>query len=144
MQLLENHEIFYKKKDLKDFIKSSNIIVSILPSTENTNQIINKSFLKIMKKESLLINVGRGSSINDSDLIDHLKKNKYFYASLDVFHKEPLPKKHKFWSLKNVTITPHVASATVVKSSIFEMHRHYLEFKINKKIKSDVNLLKGY
>ena len=139
-----NFEIFYQKKELKKFIKSSDIIVSILPSTKDTSQIINKNFFRCMKKKSLLINVGRGISINEDDLISHLKKNKYFYASLDVFQIEPLPKKHKFWSIDNLTITPHVASNTVISSAIDEIYRRYLEFSKNKKIKSDVNLKKGY
>ena len=139
-----NFKVFYEKKELKNFIKSSNIIVSILPSTKETSQIININFLRLMKKESLLINVGRGASINEDDLISHLKTNKYFYASLDVFQTEPLPKKHKFWNIKNLTITPHVASNTVISSAIDEIYRRYLEFRKNKKIKSDVNLKKGY
>ena len=139
-----NFKIFYKKSELNHFIKSSNIIVSLLPSTKDTNQIINKDFLSYMKKESLLINVGRGISINENDLIFHLKENKYFYASLDVFQEEPLPKKHKFWSIKNLTITPHVASNTVITSAIDYIYLRYLEFTKNKKIKSDVDLKKGY
>jgi glyoxylate/hydroxypyruvate reductase A len=126
------------------FIKNSNIIVAILPSTKNTNNFINVDFLKKMKKKSLLINVGRGSTINEKDLINHVKKNKDFFASLDVFKNEPLPKSNPLWLSKNITITPHVASLTVVDIIVEQMHKSLLNYKKNKKIKNDVDLGKGY
>ena len=69
-----------------------------------------------MKKKSLLVNVGRGITLNEKELIQYLKKENHFYASLDVFQNEPLPKSSKLWNHPNVTITPHVASITIVKS----------------------------
>ena len=97
-----------------------------------------------MKKDSLLINVGRGATINELDLISHLKKNKNFFVSLDVFKKEPLIKKSPLWKMNNVTITPHVASLTQVDIITDQMYKKFLFFKKNKKIKSNVNLIKGY
>ena len=129
---------------LNDFIKSSDIIISILPSTPNTTNFINKKFLRKMKKKSLLINVGRGTSVNEKDLISHLKSNKNFYASLDVFKEEPLSKKHPLWSLKNVIITPHIAGVTVLDSAIEQIHNRWLQITKTGIIKNDVNLKKGY
>ncbi len=136
-------EIF-QKNSLNKFIKKSDVIVSILPDTKNTNNFINANFLKKMKKSSLLVNIGRGSVINEIDLVNHIKNNPDFYASLDVFDKEPLMKKHKFWSNKNITITPHVAAITDHESSISYLYNRFIEFKKNKKIKSDVDIKIGY
>ena len=97
-----------------------------------------------MEKKSLLINVGRGSSINEEDLINHIKKNKFFSASLDVFKTEPLPKEHSFWYLSKVTITHHVASLTGIDSAVTYIYKKYQESKKNKRFKNDVNLKKGY
>ena len=129
---------------MNKFLGLSDIIISILPSTENTKDIINKNFLKFMKKKSLLINIGRGLSLNEEDLINHLKLNSNFYASLDVFKNEPINKNHKFWNHPNITITPHIAAITDIESSIEYMYQNYLKFKKNGKIKSDVNIKKGY
>ena len=134
----------YTNQYLDYFIKYCDIIVSILPSTSKTKNLIDIKFLKKMKKKSLLINVGRGASINEIDLISHLNKNKDFFASLDVFVKEPLMKKNPLWELDNVTITPHVASLTVVDIVTEQMHKKFLKYKKNKKIKNDVDLKKGY
>tara|TARA_Y100001970_G_scaffold215377_1_gene263482 strand:+ start:27214 stop:28143 length:930 start_codon:yes stop_codon:yes gene_type:complete len=131
-------------KSINQFIIQSDILVSILPATEKTNNFINKKFLNKLKKKSLLINIGRGSSVNEKDLLNHLKDNPNCYASLDVFKNEPIKKNHPFWSHPNVTVTPHVAAITDVESSINYMYSRFVVFKKNFKIKSDVNLKKGY
>ena len=97
-----------------------------------------------MKKNSLLINIGRGASLNENHLLKHLKQNKNFYASLDVFKHEPLPRSHKFWKQPNVTVTPHAAALTHIDSSTDLIYERYLVYKKTGKIKSDVNLKKGY
>ena len=92
-----------------------------------------------MKKNSLLINVGRGSTINEKDLMNFAKKNKNFLAILDVFDKEPLAKNHKFWKLKNVLVTPHIASITNISTAVDQMHKIYNHFKKTKKLRNLVN-----
>ena len=119
-------------------------MVSILPSTTNTYDFIDKDFLESMQKKALLINVGRGSSINEKDLINHLIKNKFFFASLDVFKTEPLTKKSPFWHLPNVTVTPHIASLTGINSAVNHMYKKYIESQKSKRYKSDVDFKKGY
>ena len=135
--------IFTKRK-INNFIKESDILVSILPLTPKTNNFIDQSFLKKMKKNALLINVGRGELLNEEHLIEHLKINKNFFASLDVFKNEPLTKKHNFWNHPNITITPHIAAISDVESSVTYMYQRFLSYKKNGKIISDVNLKKGY
>ena len=134
----------YDKDSLSKFINKSDVIVSILPDTKKTKNFINANFLKKMNKNSLLINIGRGSAVNELDLINHIKKNPNFYASLDVFNKEPLEKKHHFWVNKNITITPHIAAITDHESAISYLHKRFMVFKKNNKIKSDVNIKLGY
>ncbi len=140
----KNNFPLYIGKQLNTFIKSCDIIVSILPATKETVNFINKDFLLKMKNKSLLINVGRGITLNESDLNKHLNSNKNFYASLDVFNNEPLTRKNKLWSNPNLIITPHIASITVVKSAVMQMHKTYKKYLKNGKIKSDVNLKNGY
>ena len=132
------------KKSLKTFLKLSDIVVSVLPATIQTRDLINKSFLNQMKKKSLLINIGRGSSLNEIDLFNHIKRNKYFFASLDVFKTEPLPKNSKLWKNQNITITPHVAAITDVDSSTNYIFTKFEQFRTKGKIKSDVKIQKGY
>ena len=134
----------FTKNQIDIFLKKSDIVVSILPATLATNNFIDQTFLKKMKRKSLLINVGRGNAINEKHLISHLIKNKDFYVSLDVFKNEPLTKNHKFWDLPNITITPHIAAVTDIESSVNYIFKRINSIKKVKKIKSEVNLKKGY
>ena len=136
--------VLYKKNNLKKFLHKSNVVVNMLPSTKETQHMINKFFLQAMKKKSLLINVGRGSTLNEKDLIIHLKRNKNFCVSLDVFEKEPLLKSHQLWKMPNVIITPHIASLTVIDTAVKYMYSKYCEYLKNGRIKNDINLQKGY
>ena len=134
----------YTKKNIIKFIKNSDVIVSILPATPETDNIINRSFLKKMKKKSCLINIGRGNAINENELIHHLKQNKDFFAYLDVFKNEPLKTSSKLWSLPNVSITPHVAGVTAIDSAVEYMFQKYKIYKNNHNLKSDVESNKSF
>ena len=134
----------YTKKNITKFIKNSDVIVSILPATPETDNIINESFLKKMKKKSCLINIGRGNAIDETALVTHLKRNKDFFVYLDVFKNEPLKSSNKLWSLSNVSITPHVAGVTAIDSAVEYMFQKYQIYINNHKLKSDVKTNKSF
>ena len=134
----------YYGNQLHKFVQSLDVLINVLPNTDATINFINYKILSLMKKKSLFISIGRGATVNESDLVRHLKNNKSFYASLDVFHNEPLSKKSTLWSLPNVNITPHVASITLIDSAIDLIFENYLNYKKSKKIKSNVDLVNGY
>ena len=134
----------YTKKNIIKFIKNSDVIVSILPATPETDNIINESFLKKMKKKSCLINIGRGNAIDETALVKHLKRNKDFFVYLDVFKNEPLKSSNKLWSLSNVSITPHVAGVTAIDSAVKYMFQKYQIYINNHKLKSDVKTNKSF
>ena len=136
--------IFCKKNSLKKFLRQCDVLICILPSTPETYHMIDGYFLQEMKKKALLINVGRGSTLYEKELITHLNKYKQFYASLDVFEKEPLPKSSPLWKFPNVTVTPHIGSLTVADTAVKYKYKKYQQYKKNGKIKNDFNLLKGY
>lgn len=79
---------FYPDK-WKEFVKNLDYLVLTLPLTDETQYIINKELLRIMKPEACLFNVGRGALINEKDLITIMKSGHLQAAVLDVFEKEP-------------------------------------------------------
>ena len=81
-----------------------------IPLTNFTKNLINKKNLKLMKKNSVLVNVSRGGIVNENDLYNHLKKNKIFAAGTDVFSIEN--KKSKLFNLNNITLTSHIGAMT--------------------------------
>jgi len=95
----------------EDVLKRSDVLSIHLPSTPETNGVINSSTLKFMKPEAILINVGRGNAINEADLLNALKTKTIAGAALDVRAQEP-PSKGEMECMSNLILTPHVAGIT--------------------------------
>jgi D-3-phosphoglycerate dehydrogenase/(S)-sulfolactate dehydrogenase len=92
-------------------LKESDVVSIHMPSTPETNDSINAETLKLMKPDAILINVGRGEVINESDLIAALKAKIIAGAALDVRSQEP-PVKAEMETISNLILTPHVAGIT--------------------------------
>ncbi|MTI22531.1 D-2-hydroxyacid dehydrogenase [Fulvivirga sp. RKSG066] len=92
-------------------LEAYDIIINALPLTSETTAIFNRLFFSKCTG-ALFINVGRGESVVDLDLLSALNKSQLRGAVLDVFHEEPLPSSHAFWSTPNLLVTPHHASKT--------------------------------
>lgn len=95
----------------------TDILVLLLPDTPQTRDIINQDSLDKCKPGVCIVNVGRGSAIEEDDLIEALKTGHVGGATLDVFKVEPLPSEHGFWDEPNVLVTPHVAAKTRPKTA---------------------------
>jgi phosphoglycerate dehydrogenase-like enzyme len=87
-------------------------VVITLPETPGTHHIVDESILRGMKTDCFLVNVGRGSVINEDDLVQALKKGWIAGAGLDVFESEPLSPESPLWSMQNVILTPHISGFT--------------------------------
>lgn len=94
---------------IDDVIAVADFLILALPSTPDTYQLINKERLAKMKESSFLINIGRGNTIEEEELIHLLNEKKIAGAALDVFEVEPLPHEHPLWEVENVIISPHNA-----------------------------------
>ncbi len=103
---------------LNHVLEQSDILVLLMPDTPQTQNIINKTTIRKMKSGVCIINPGRGTLINDTDLIDALNTNQVAAATLDVFRTEPLPDTHPYWAHPNVLVTPHIASETRLETAI--------------------------
>ena len=105
----EYQDMFYTISEINEAIKVSDILILTLPLTKETEGIIDKEKLMLMKENSILVNIARGKIIKEKDLIEVLKeKQKDFLGIiLDVFEEEPLNKESKLWDFENVIVTPH-------------------------------------
>lgn len=110
-------ECFHGPDQLIPFLNRTDILVCLLPLTPDTQGIINKDTLAALPKGACLINCARGGHVVDDDLIAAIASGHIEAATLDVFHTEPLPEDHPFWSHPKVNVTPHMASLTVPHSS---------------------------
>lgn len=92
-------------------LERSDVVSIHMPSTAETNGVINTKTLKLMKPDAIIVNVGRGEVINEDDLMAALKDKVIAGAALDVRAKEP-PVKGEMELIPNLILTPHVAGIT--------------------------------
>lgn len=100
--------IFSSKKEI---FKTADLITIHTPLTNLTKNLVNKTYLRKMKKSSFIINTSRGSIVNEQDLYNSLRKNQIKGAALDVYQIEPCYKK-KLLRLKNIICTSHIGGST--------------------------------
>ena len=102
----------YGADQLREMLSESDYIVVTLPLTEETRGKIGEAEFAVMKKGAVVINLGRGPTIDEQALIRALSEGRIRGAALDVFDEEPLPQGHPFYSLENVLLSPHCADHT--------------------------------
>ena len=98
---------------LKELLQKSDFVSIHCPLTDQTKKLINESTLSFMKPDGVLINTARGPIVDTEALTKSLQNKQISYASIDVTDPEPIPSDHPLLSLDNVTVLPHIASATV-------------------------------
>lgn len=134
----------FSNKDMDNIFMNCDIVVSTIPSTKQTENLIDKSKFKIMKEGSSFINVGRGKVVNESDLLECA--HKFRGIALDVFQEEPLCEDSKLWELDNIIITPHNSWVSDY-NSIRRFNLFYSNLKkfiSNKEPDNKVEIEKGY
>ncbi len=99
-------------------LSHSDYVVTLLPHTAQTENIINMAFFKAMKNNAMLINPGRGALLDEQALLEALSQNQLRRAVLDVFKTEPLPTDHPFWQNDKILITPHIAAKSRIETAI--------------------------
>lgn len=102
----------YGSPQLLEMLSQCDYIVVTLPLTKNTKSFIAAAEFAVMKKSAVIINIGRGPTIDERAMIEALKEHRIRGAALDVFDQEPLPPGHPSYSLENVLLSPHCADHT--------------------------------
>ncbi len=97
---------------LDTLLVESDYVMLCCPMTDNTRSLINRTTLAKMKSTAVLINIARGGVVDTQDLYEALATKRIAAAGLDVTEPEPLPREHPLLKLDNVTIVPHLGSAT--------------------------------
>ena len=111
-QPLEGVDHVYGPAEMQEVFKQSDYVINLLPDTITTRGLIDKKFFALMKKSACFINLGRGFTVNQADLIDALRKKMFHALVSDVYEEEPLPADNPLWQLENVILTPHIAGVS--------------------------------
>lgn len=105
----EGFKKVYALDQLDEVLGEIDIIVNTLPLTKSTEYFYDEKFFSKVKKGAKFINVGRGKSVKEADLLKAIKQDIFSFVYLDVYEEEPLPEDSILWTEENVVISPHVA-----------------------------------
>jgi gluconate 2-dehydrogenase len=97
---------------MEELLKTSDIVLLMLPLTEETRGLMGAREFDMMKRSAVFINVARGPIVDETALVEALQQRKIFAAGLDVFDREPIDPNHPLLQCTNVVTLPHIGSAT--------------------------------
>ncbi|MBO4901396.1 MAG: D-2-hydroxyacid dehydrogenase [Lachnospiraceae bacterium] len=103
---------------LDTILPETDLLVMSLPDTPETRGILSRKRMELLPEGAYIVNVGRGSAIDEDALADLLDSGHLAGAALDVFQTEPLPEDSRLWKTKNLLITPHVAGNLTVEHTL--------------------------
>jgi phosphoglycerate dehydrogenase-like enzyme len=95
--------------DLPDLLPRTDVLVLILPATPDTARVLDAAVLRLLPPHAWVVNVGRGSTVDETALLEAIRARRLGGAALDVFETEPLPPESELWDEPNIIITPHAA-----------------------------------
>ncbi len=137
-----------KSEDLDKVLPETDLLILCLPATAETKGILSEERIRKLPPDSYIVNVGRGSAIDEDALADALDENRLAGAALDVFLNEPLPESSRLWTTKNLLITPHIAGNLTIDYTIDKNVEMFCDDLINyakgRPLKHLVDKIKGY
>ena len=141
---LDGIEHFQNETGLKQMMADTDILISLLPLTEDTYHLLNDKTLSWLPKGAQLINFSRGAIIDTSSLLSLIAKGSIEHAVLDVFDHEPLPKKSELWHNQNITILPHISAPTNIDTASKIVAQNITQYLSNGQIPQLVDKARGY
>jgi phosphoglycerate dehydrogenase-like enzyme len=141
---MDHVERVFLPHERNDFLSRLDYLVSILPDTPQTRSFFTLEDFQRMKSSAVFINVGRGTVIDQSVLINALEENYIGGAILDVFKNEPLPPENPLWQMPQVTITPHNAALSLPDKVMEIFSDNYQRFIEHQPLKYVIDIERGY
>jgi len=103
----------YTPGQMGEFLPQSDYVVNLMPYTPATDKIIDREYFSMMKPSAVFLNLGRGRTVNEKDLIEALQKGRIKGLIADVYYDEPLPEDSPLWTMENAILTPHICGESV-------------------------------
>src|SRR4051812_1189005 len=136
--------IFHGRDQLEPFLRETDIAVCLLPLTAETEGLLCARTFAMMPRGAMLVNVGRGRHVVDTDLIAALDSGQLSYAALDALWPEPLPPESPLWSHPKITVMPHVARRPTVAQLVTEIDANISSLEAGGGLLQEVDLAQGY
>jgi phosphoglycerate dehydrogenase-like enzyme len=134
----------YRRPSFHEFLAASDYVVLVAPLTPETRGMLGEPELHAMRPDSWLVNLGRGSLIQEPALVRALQERWIAGAVLDVFAEEPLPTEHPFWGMANVVVTPHISGPSVPEEIAPTFNENLRRFLTGRPLRGRVDIRRGY
>ena len=108
----------YTIEEMERLLPRADVLALVLPETPKTYHMFDEERLNRLRSDAILINVGRGNTVDNLALATMLKEGRLGGACLDVFEPEPLPEDHPLWDAPNTIITPHVTGGMTLQYTL--------------------------
>ena len=144
MKKIDGISCFSGTEGFAKMLTQTDYLINLLPNTSLTQDLLNYKALSTLKRGAYVINVGRGQTLVDEDLIALLDKGHLSGACLDVFRTEPLSADHQFRNHNKILITPHNSSTTQAESAATQILENYRRAISGKKLLNMVDMKHGY
>jgi glyoxylate/hydroxypyruvate reductase A len=135
---------FAGEDGLEQCLGGANILICLLPLTDETRGILSASTFAPLAHGAVLIHAARGAHLVETDLLAALEIGRLSRAVVDVFATEPLPAGHPFWRHPRVTVTPHVAAITRAGTGAADIVENYRRALAGETLVNQVDRAKGY
>jgi phosphoglycerate dehydrogenase-like enzyme len=134
----------YPAGRLGDFLNGLDYLVAALPLTSRTRSMFNARFFRRLGPRAVFINVGRGGQVVEADLARALRRGELRGAVLDVFEREPLPRRSPLWRLPGLLLTPHNAAVSFPEQVAPLFIANYRRYIAGRPLLHRVDLERGY
>lgn len=141
---IDGVECFAGREALAAFLDGVDFLVDVLPLTPATTGLLDARALALLADGAHVLNIGRGATLVDGDLLALLDSGKLSGATLDVFAPEPLAPTHPFWTHPRVAITPHVSGLTVPKDAVAQIAAKIRKLERGEPVTGLVDWTRGY
>lgn len=137
-------QVYAGAAELDAFVAACDFLVIVLPATKETNKVFDASTLSALKPDAYLINIARGSIVDETALIRVLRERRIAGAALDVFEQEPLSADSPLWDLPNVRLTPHVSGPVIAADVVGCFMENLERYEQGRPLERTIDTTRGY
>ena len=138
----------YTIEEVDQLLPRADVLALVLPETAKTYRMFDEEKLSLLRNDAILLNVGRGNTVDNLAVAKMLQEGRLAGAFLDVFDPEPLPEDHPLWDAPNAILTPHITGNFTLQQTLDNIAdiaaENFRRFVTGQPLIHEVDLAEGY